>query len=210
VSFRQPGRVAAYAPFVALIILVAVAGWSEALVVAYLAQSKPGTDPKRSNIVACCAVETPADLLNLLHEELWDEEDFSEECKNEFASSFETTTTDLNSDGKPEFVMHGSGKCLCSPTGNCLLWIWQKESDGYSLILRTRGVELFEVKTSLTNGFCDLVTKGHVSATEKDMRVWKFDGTRYKLAECMEERYDYWDSRGLHIRKRPRITRKAC
>jgi len=152
------------------------------------------------------SAKLPEQVLRELENEL-NEKDLFADCKIDLAANFDVSAADLNHDRTPEIVVHGRGQCLCSPTGNCPLWIYHKTAAGYRRLLRADGVQRFELKTSSTSGFRDVETKRHGSAYDSEVRLYRFTGSSYELKECFEVSYSYLDSSGqVHLRKHPKKT----
>jgi len=110
----------------------------------------------------------------------------------------------MNLDGSvPEIVVQGRGTCLCSATGNCAFWIFKKTTSGFKTVLATDLVQDFNFKNTRTNGYRDLVTSAHGSISDSELRVFRFDGTRYRLKKCYDKRY-------MYPMKYPKITPEPC
>ena len=147
----------------------------------------------------------PADIAQELKRELVEISEFRE-CPN-FRDNFQLTKLDLNQDNRPEFIVHGLRQCLCSPTGNCSFWIYQRTPKGPKLLLSTHGVQRFKFKKSRSKGFLDLVTSMHDSATSSEVSLYRFNGEVYEIFKVWAEEYEYPDSEGnMKIWKRPRIV----
>ncbi len=80
------------------------------------------------------------------------------------SKNFRVEKIDLNGDRKPEFVVQGLDKYLCSPTGNCYFWVYRKTENAYKQILEASGVQQYNFKRTLNNGYLDLMTFMHGSA----------------------------------------------
>jgi hypothetical protein len=65
---------------------------------------------------------------------------------------------DLKGDGSPEVIAQAVPGCI--PTGNCSLWIFQRITHGYRLILDGFG-QTFTVQHTRTNAFSDIVVEMH-------------------------------------------------
>jgi hypothetical protein len=117
----------------------------------------------------------------------------------------------LNRDEVPELLVHGTGSCICG-MNNCDFWIYRKTANGYQMILDAGFINHIELRKTFTNDYRDLVGAMHGSAFDSDLFVYKFDGKRYRLKECLQRHYNSWeDRRGrFHVSKRPRITRVKC
>lgn len=113
---------------------------------------------------------------------------------------------DLNGDGVPEVISQASGD-ICSPTGNCPFWVFQKTGAKYRLILEKWAVQDFTVQPTQTNGYFDLVLGMHGSATEQGLFLYQFRDGRYRKAGCYDANWTYLGKDGeYHDLKQPRIT----
>lgn len=149
---------------------------------------------------------------DLLHDEDFvDELDFYNAKTFDCSDNFRTKKIDLNRDGKPEFAVQGLNEHLCSPTGNCSFWIYRQSDKGYEPLLDTGDVQQYYFQNTISNGYRDIITAMHGSATDSDLSVYKFDGKQYQLKECMERSYSYKDKQGRYrIRRTPLITHVKC
>ena len=82
------------------------------------------------------------------------------------AADTRVRVVDLNGDGVPEVISQASGD-ICSPTGNCPFWVFQKAGTQYRLILEKGAVQDFTIQPTQTSGYFDLVLGMHGSATEQ-------------------------------------------
>ena len=142
------------------------------------------------------------ELLRQIADELLRDEDFVDflEYDNleafKCSENFETERVDLNRDGKSEIVVQGLNKYLCSPTGNCSYWVYRKTENGYEKLLQASDVQQYYFQKSFSNEHRDIMTAMHGSAWDSDLSVYKFDGTQYRLKECMSRSYSYLDKQG--------------
>jgi hypothetical protein len=104
------------------------------------------------------------------------------------ADNLTAVAIDLNGDGIPELIV-SSRYSLCSPTGNCMHWIYQKTGTGYRLLLRVGSAQFVDTEKTVTNGFHDITAAQHESAFWSFWRSYGYDGTRYRLKACFDERY---------------------
>ncbi|HQU82235.1 MAG TPA: hypothetical protein PKY59_03880 [Pyrinomonadaceae bacterium] len=98
---------------------------------------------------------------------------------------------DLNRDGKTEIFLSGKNN-LCSAVGNCAFWIFAKDKKGYKKLLYATDYNELEkfgtqIKNSKTNGFPDILLKGHLTASDTSYETYKFDGKKYKQSKCLVE-----------------------
>ena len=114
---------------------------------------------------------------------------------------------DLNGDGVPEVIAQPVGNYVCSPTGNCLFWDFQKAAGGYKLIGEKGAVQTFTIQRTRTNGFFDLVLCMHGSATDRGLYVYRFRDGRYRRTDCYDANWTYLGKDGeVHDLGEPRIT----
>jgi len=99
-------------------------------------------------------------------------------------AKFSINPVDLNRDRRPEFDVSGQGGCLCGAR-RCKEWLYRLTGSGYELILGPLESDGFVPQKSRTNGFSDLVT-AESGISGFFSTKWKFDGSRYQMAECEE------------------------
>jgi hypothetical protein len=157
------------------------------------------------------------ELLKQISNELMSDKDFVDSLEFDNPNSFDCSKhfavaqVDLNSDGKPEFAVQGFNNYMCGASGNCSFWIYRKTEKGYEKILEADSVKQYNFRCPLGNGYCDVVTFTHDSAFDSSISVYRFDGDKYKIAECGERSYGYLDKQGhFHNRKQPLITLGKC
>jgi hypothetical protein len=113
---------------------------------------------------------------------------------------------DLNRDGVPEIVAQAVGD-LCSPTGNCPFWVFQKSASGYKLILERDAVQSFTIQPTRTNAYFDVVLGMHGSATERGLYLYEFSQGRYRRVACYAANWTYLDeNHEIHELEEPLIT----
>lgn len=83
---------------------------------------------------------------------------------------------DLNRDRVPEVVAQSMADC--SPTGNCSIWVFQKQRHGYKLLLNGFG-QIFTIQNARTNGYDDIVLAVHDSAFDADLTVFQYSNGAY-------------------------------
>lgn len=66
---------------------------------------------------------------------------------------------------------------------NCPFWIFQNTPDGYVSLLDTVAAS-YTVQPDSTNGYSDIVTLQHVSASESTLTLHRFDQGKYVDAGC--------------------------
>jgi hypothetical protein len=135
----------------------------------------------------------------------------SEDQLLNFAAKIQIHTADLSATGKQEILAQAFGNFLCSPTGNCEAWIFRRDADGYSVILKRSAVQAFTIQPTVSHGFHDMVLGRHGSATEQGLRLFRFDGSAYRLAICYDANWSVLGEDGqVHDLKEPRITAIHC
>jgi hypothetical protein len=135
----------------------------------------------------------------------------SEDQLLNLAAKIQIHTTNLNGKGKQEILAQAFDNFLCSPTGNCEAWIFRRDADGYSVILKRGAVQAFTIQPTVSHGFHDIVLGQHGSATEQGLRLFRFDGSAYRLASCYDANWSVLGEDGqIHDLKEPRITAMHC
>ncbi len=97
---------------------------------------------------------------------------------------------DLNQDGQKEILLRGTNFNLCSGVGNCAFWIYEKKGKGFRKILySTDYIDITEMSKQIqknkTNGYFNVVLKGHLNASETSYETFKFDSQNYKESKCL-------------------------
>lgn len=103
---------------------------------------------------------------------------------------FEVLRFDLNQDGSKEIILRGKTTELCGAVGNCGFWIFGKIRGQYRKLLSSSdyvditkmGEQILRTKT---NGYFDILLKGHLNAADTDYVYYKFDGAKYKEGKCL-------------------------
>jgi len=125
------------------------------------------------------------------------------------ASNLEAHPIELNRGGEPELRVHGLGR-ICG-AANCVNWVYQKDADGYRLLLDAGSINRIEPQKSYTKGYRDLMAVMHGSAWESDLTLYKFNGEEYERDSCFYRTYQYEDSDGtLREWEEPQITKVEC
>ena len=76
---------------------------------------------------------------------------------------------------------------LCSPTGNCALWLFLRNHNHLRLVLAGNAVGV-EVGKRATGGMHDLALRRHMSGSQEEYTVYRWAGSEYKEAEsCMQD-----------------------
>jgi hypothetical protein len=140
----------------------------------------------------------------------------SEQQLQAVAAQIQIKAVDLGDNGSREFVAQGVGvgptpPSLCSPTGNCEVWVFRRSGDKYSVILHRTATESFTIQPTITNGFHDLVLNQHGSATDQGLTLYRFDSSKYRRIACYDATWDLLGKDGeYHTRKEPRLTPTVC
>jgi hypothetical protein len=72
---------------------------------------------------------------------------------------------------------------------NCHAWILESDGKTYRLLLDAKVIQVTHVLTSVTDGYQDIQTDQHGSATSADLRIYKYDGRQYRLTACLSRDY---------------------
>lgn len=106
------------------------------------------------------------------------------------ASDYSAWEIDLSDSGVSAVIVQGKTTCLCGAVGNCSFSIFESVPP-HKTILDTDLVQEFHFKNARTNGYRDLVTSAHSSISDSELRVFRFDGKRYRLKKCYDKNYMY-------------------
>jgi hypothetical protein len=110
---------------------------------------------------------------------------------------------DLNHDGTPEIIAQSMADC--SPTGNCSIWVFQKQSHAYKLLLKGFG-QTFTIQKTRTNGYNDIVLASHGSASDSGLTVFRYSESTYVDTSCYNASWRILQA-GLYVDlKEPRLT----
>jgi hypothetical protein len=123
--------------------------------------------------------------------------------------------------GADTYLVRGKGQSgWCSPTGNCRTYIFQKEGKTYRVLMRPRTVQQVHVLNSMTNGYHDVQTDMHGSATQSGLSIYRYTGKEYWLIACFSREYSLVtpdrhepfsrEARSAIVDGKPRITRVSC
>lgn len=112
------------------------------------------------------------------------------------AKLLDVKTIDLNRDGRKEFLVRGKDIPLCGGTGNCLFWIFQKGRTRVRVLLAASDyADMAEMGDQLlasrTQGYADILLKGHFTAAATGYYTYRFDGSRYIESRCMYDVPNY-------------------
>jgi len=87
-------------------------------------------------------------------------------------------------DGVEAILVEGRGIGPCG-AANCQAYILEKQGKTYRLLLDARIIQQTHVLNFATNGYHDIQTDMHGSATSADLRIYRYDGQQYRLNEEM-------------------------
>jgi hypothetical protein len=122
-----------------------------------------------------------------------------------------TLKAQLIGEGSParRLLVQGNGQFLCSPTGNCPYWIFRETPSGYEMEVDLGVAQSLNLQLNTTTTFPEIFARQHGSATSSELRIYQFDGTRYRLAKCQSS--DYADPADLErILDEPLVTEFEC
>lgn len=154
----------------------------------------------------------PPEIVERVRTELMDDADLQDclQDENEEPADIEEVlsaeTINLGS-GHEGMVVRGSGDCLCGPSGNCEVWLFEIAGGVPRLLLRASAVQEVTLKESASNGYRDLVTSMRASGGDADLSVYQFDGKEYRLKQCL--RLTWNDDQGRRL-KQPRVLAGSC
>ncbi|HET9363902.1 MAG TPA: hypothetical protein VFP71_02840 [Candidatus Angelobacter sp.] len=110
--------------------------------------------------------------------------------------------------GEHNLLVQASDNCNCGGTGNCSFWILRERSDGFDALLKTFMVQSFAVEPSSSNGYKDVITYAHGSASYGELALYQFDGKQYHKTRCASEEYKLRDNDTFE--EKPTITSTDC
>jgi len=114
----------------------------------------------------------------------------------------------LHTSAPEQLLVQASDACHCGGTGNCSFWVLERRGKGFHVLLKAEMVHLFAVERSRSNGYLDIMTSSHGSATLQGLVLYKFDGTKYRVADCASVEYQVKDD-GSPAGP-PKLTRTKC
>jgi hypothetical protein len=104
-------------------------------------------------------------------------------------------------------LIRGAGRFLCSPTGNCPYWIVRRTADGYEQEIEG-SAQTVDIQRGQSQ-FPEVLSRQHGSAFDSELRLYQFDGARYRLTKCMDQNYS--DPNNFdHTLDKPLITEIPC
>ena len=114
----------------------------------------------------------------------------------------------LHTKAPEQLLVQASDACHCGVTGNCAFWVLERREKGFHVLLKTEMVHLFSVEASRSNGYRDILTSSHGSATLQGLVLYKFDGKQYRATDCASAQYEIKDDGNLA--GPPKLTRTKC
>ena len=93
-------------------------------------------------------------------------------------------------DGVEVILVEGRGIGPCG-AANCQAYILEQQGNTYRLLLNARVIQQTHVLNSVTNGYHDIQTDMHGSATSSALRIYRYDGHEYRLTDCFTKDYYY-------------------
>ncbi len=154
----------------------------------------------------------PPEIVERVRAELMDDADL-QDCLQEDSDEPAKVEDVLSADaidlgaGHPGMVVRGSGDCLCSPSGNCEVWVFEIADGAPRLLLRASAVQEVTTKESISNGYRDLMTSVPNTGGDSDLSIYQFDGKEYRLKDCL--RRTWTDAQGRRL-KQPRLLSRRC
>jgi hypothetical protein len=129
------------------------------------------------------------------------------------AENMRIETADLSGGGKREFILQGNGLGACGGTGNCIVLALEITPNGVVALLDTSqtpgggGFEKIVVRPWSTNRYRDIVLGASVSASERELVWYKFEGGEYRRWSCY---YLTWMGEDFKALKQPDISPLPC
>jgi hypothetical protein len=114
----------------------------------------------------------------------------------------------LHTNAPEHLLVQASDACHCGGTGNCGFWVLERRGKGFRALLETEMVQQFSVERSRSNGYLDIMTSSHDSASLQGLVLYKFDGKKYRAADCASVEYEVKEDG--NAAGPPRLTRMKC
>ncbi|HEU4477765.1 MAG TPA: hypothetical protein VFR80_04560 [Pyrinomonadaceae bacterium] len=111
-----------------------------------------------------------------------------------YKRSLRFETKDLNRDHHPEFLVYIEHRDFCGMSFNCAYWVFRRRRNDYQLI--ASGYPVLRVARTVTNGFWDLESQGHMGACVLPdgttgrhfyLTLFKYSGKKYVPREIGEQ-----------------------
>jgi serine/threonine-protein kinase RIO1 len=131
------------------------------------------------------------------------------EAKDYDGENFTPSLTDVNFDGKKELAI----KSDCSPTGNCLLIIYQRIGKKYRTIFKSvHDVNFFKFSKTSNKNYRNIEARMHGSWNSGDGVIYAFNEQEYKPTKCFGYFYEeYKDKNGnTKVRNTPKLEYYDC
>jgi len=125
----------------------------------------------------------------------------------EMALDAAVKTVHLSDAGTDEIV--ADLPAWCSPTGNCGFWFFKKTPEGYKLLIDSTG-QSFTIKKPGANGFRDVIVQMQSSATDSELKLYRYAHGRYWRAACYDANWAPIENGVRRELKEPRITPEPC
>jgi hypothetical protein len=121
----------------------------------------------------------------------------------------------INLDAQSRLLIHSRGKSLCSVTGDCPFWIFQKTETGYAQEIEGSALSV-DIETGKSQ-FPEVLARQAVFTPAPEpiavfsfgLRLYQFDGSHYRLTKCMYETTSVRAYVRHHLDK-PIISEIAC
>jgi hypothetical protein len=114
----------------------------------------------------------------------------------------------LHTNAPEQLLVQASDACHCGGTGNCAFWVLERRGKGFRVLLETEMVQQFSVEQSRSNGYLDIMTATRDGASHQGLVLYKFDGKKYRAADCASVEYEVKDD-GSQAGP-PKLTRMKC
>jgi hypothetical protein len=112
--------------------------------------------------------------------------------------SVSITKVDLNKDGQSELVV--DLMLGCGAVDNCPFYVYRKSGNNYNLLLSGSG-NAYKILKTKTDGYNDIRSQAHSSASETYVVIYKFESGRYKAKNCLTQKV---------VGKRVKIIPEKC
>lgn len=90
-----------------------------------------------------------------------------------------------------DLLVQAQDNCHCGASGNCSFWVLRQTQSGFETLLATYGVQEFSVEPTRSQGYKDLMTASHYSASRQDLVLYRFDGKIYHPSQCATAEYHF-------------------
>jgi hypothetical protein len=114
----------------------------------------------------------------------------------------------LHTKAPEQFLVQASDACHCGGTGNCGFWVLERRGEEFHVLLKTEMVQRFGLEPSRSNGYRDILTSSHGSASLSGLVLYKFDGKQYRATDCATVEYEVKEDGSAA--GPPQLTRMKC